>query len=29
MNIDKLFKVLGEILSQKENAKITFTVKER
>lgn len=29
MDIEKLFKVLGEIISAKENAKITFTVKER
>lgn len=28
MNVEKLFEALGKILSEKENAKITFTVKE-
>lgn len=29
MNIERLFATLSKILSEKENAKITFTVKER
>ena len=28
MNVERLFEALGKILSEKENAKITFTVKE-
>lgn len=28
MNIEKLFEVLGEILSEKENVKIKFRVKK-
>lgn len=29
MNIEKLFAVLGEILSEKENVKIKFSVTEK
>jgi len=29
MNLEKLFKVLGEIYSEKENVKIKFTLIER
>lgn len=29
MNLEKLFKVLGEIYSEKENVKVKFTLIER
>lgn len=29
MNVERLFDALSKILSEKENAKITFTVKEK